>query len=334
MLAAARGRVAYREEIMTSAPRIEEATEADIAALSELRHMMDWSRGIDLLTAIQGWEGGRIFIIRAGELASLTGEAARLPGAATVAIATPPVGVIGNVVVRPEYQRGGMGRMLMEHALDWLRSQGARQVSLDASAAGRSLYRRLGFTDVASSWYTRAPLASLEHAELRRRAEDADVADIVWGGVNSVARIAKLDRAAFGGARFGLLRQLMSQPNHGILIGEDAGGAPLGYLMTRPPEPPLTGARIGPLVARSSAVAAALLSHVIERADATGALIASIAGANPCALALFHAIGATPVEDDIIMRLDLTGAPNDPPAPADDDTTHAQAYCWLSPMVF
>lgn len=320
---------------MTGAPRIEEATEADIAALGELRHMMDWSRGIDLLTAIQDWDGGRIFIIRAGELASLTGEAARIPVAATVAIAAPPVGVIGNVVVRPEYQRGGLGRLLMEHALAWLGSRGARQVSLDASAAGRPLYRRLGFTDVTSSWYTRAPLATLDRAALRRLAESGNVARIVSGSGESAPRIARLDRAAFGGARVGLLRQLVSQPNHSLLIAEDAESEPLGYLITRPPEPPLSGARIGPLVARDPGVAAKLLAHVVERTDASGALIASIAGDNPRALALFRAIDATPVEDDLIMRLDLPSAPASPePARASDSGERPNVYCWLSPMVF
>lgn len=325
-----------REGIVIGAPRIEEAAHADITALGDLRHQMDWSRSHDLLTAIERWPGGRIFIIRAGELASLSGEVARLPAAATVAIAAPPVGVIGNVVVRPEFQRGGIGRAIMTHALSWLERQGARNVYLDATPAGRPLYRRLGFVDVTSSWYTRAPLAALDHDLLRARAAGGNVARVVAANVDALIRLAPLDRAAFGGDRMGLLDLLLRQANHELLVAEAPAGAPLGFLMTRPPEPPLSGARIGPLVARDDATAAALLAHALEGAGAptTGSLIASINGDNPRALALFASIGASPIEDDLIMRLDLPFAPNEAPAPVESDATQARAYCWLAPMVF
>jgi GNAT superfamily N-acetyltransferase len=322
------------------APRIEEAKNADIAAISIMRRQMNWSRASDLLQAIQRWPGGRIFIIREGELANVSGEAAQRPAVVTVAAATPPIGVIGSVMVSPAFQRGGLGRIIMEHALDWLKLQGARQVYLDATPAGRPLYRRLGFVDGASSWYTRAPLATLDRAALRALAADGAPARVIKVGVKvgvaALSRLAALDRRAFGGDRLGLLTEMARQENHNLLIAERADGAPLGYLMARVPEPPLEGVRIGPLVAHNDATAAALLSAVLEREHApqTGAFIASIAGDNPRALALFKNFGATPIEDDLIMRLDLLAMGNGAPEPPRDDGTRASAYCWLAPMVF
>jgi len=321
------------------APLIEEATSADIKALGRLRRQMDWSRSVDLLGAIQRWRGGRIFMIREGELSAATGETATRPAVAIVATAAPPVGVIGSVMVRPEFQRGGLGRIIMEHSLAWLASEGVRRVYLDATPAGRPLYRRLGFTDVASSWYTRAPQTTLDLEALRSLASREDITRVTSTGPEGLARIATLDRRAFGGDRLGLLDQLMRTGYYRLLIAETADGAPQGYLMTREPEPPLEGVRVGPLVASGDETAATLLAHTLEReGDPEGrVLAATIAGDNPRALALFDSIGATPIEDDLIMRLDLPGPPSDGATPlqsAADSAERPRVYCWLAPMVF
>jgi GNAT superfamily N-acetyltransferase len=328
------------EESVIGAPLIEEATSADIEALSRLRQRMGWPRSVDLLRAIERWPGGRIFVIREGEFAPVTDETARRPVVATAATAAPPVGVIGSVMVRPEFQKGGLGRLIMEHALEWLAREGVRHVYLDATPAGRPLYRRLGFVDVTSSWYARAPQTSLDLDALRALAERDVAARVVLADAGDLPRIAALDRLAFGGDRLGLLDQLARMAGHGLLIAEAEDGAARGFLMTRPPEPPQAGVRIGPLVASDDATAAALLLAALEREEPLeGRLLsASIAGDNPRALALFDTIGAAPVEDDLIMRLDLpSAAPDDLAPPAESapaEGERPQVYCWLAPMVF
>jgi GNAT superfamily N-acetyltransferase len=52
---------------------------------------------------------------------------------------------IGMVLVLPECRGKGIGRRLMEHALEWLERRGIRQVKLDATDMGRPLYEKLGF---------------------------------------------------------------------------------------------------------------------------------------------------------------------------------------------
>lgn len=63
-------------------------------------------------------------------------------------------GWIGNLMVRPEARRRGIGRQLMERALSALLVAGVRTVWLTASEQGAGLYRRLGFLqiDTVNRW--------------------------------------------------------------------------------------------------------------------------------------------------------------------------------------
>lgn len=321
---------------MIGAPQIEEATSADIEALARLRRQFGWSYSLDLLTAVHRWQGGRLFVIREGALGPTSTATAHHVAVATAAVAAPPVGVIGSVMVRPEFQQGGLGRAIMEHALTWLARAGVRRVYLDATPAGRPLYRRLGFEDVTSSWYTRTPRRALNDAALRDLAHRSAVARVREASAPSLSLIAALDRQAYGGDRLGLLDSLMRMDNHILLIAEGMDGAALGYAMIRPAEAPMAGVRVGPLVASDDSIAAALIAHIVERDQAKddGLFSASIAGDNPHALALFRTIGATPVEDDLIMRLDMPGAVAGEAPPPASEAHGARVYCWLAPMVF
>ncbi len=57
-------------------------------------------------------------------------------------------GWIGNLIVHPLYRRQGLGKQLLEHALQTLGERGARTFWLTASRAGQSLYNRYGFAQV------------------------------------------------------------------------------------------------------------------------------------------------------------------------------------------
>jgi GNAT superfamily N-acetyltransferase len=54
-------------------------------------------------------------------------------------------GWIGNLLVRPEARRRGIGRGLMERSVAVLQEHGAATVWLTASESGAGLYRKLGF---------------------------------------------------------------------------------------------------------------------------------------------------------------------------------------------
>lgn len=72
--------------------------------------------------------------------------------------------LIGNVAVHPDWQGQGIGRALMEAALEEIATQGARWVGLEVQAdnqPARQLYERLGFEEVGRILHMLRPASPL-----------------------------------------------------------------------------------------------------------------------------------------------------------------------------
>lgn len=321
---------------MVVTPHVEVASQDELEALAELRVAQGWQRAETLLRAILAWERGRIFLIREREL-NPAAVNPRAPIATTSAIAAGPVGVIGTVIVREDYRRRGLARVVMERTLAWMREVGVRSVLLDATQDGRPLYRKLGFVGIERSWFGYAPLAMVDHTAL---AQLAGGQRAVLAEKSALARVAALDRAAYGGDRLGFLALLLAMPGHWLYLAEDASGAVAGYALARLLEAPYAGVRVGPWVAKDRETAAALLGAILDerapwRREMDGGplepqLFTSPAGTNKDALWLFTAAGGTLVEDDLIMRLDFD-ADGAKPATAERPDW---LFGWMAPMVF
>ena len=52
-----------------------------------------------------------------------------------------------NVYTAPDYRGQGMARRMVEMLIEEARRRGVTEISLDATASGRPLYRKLGFRD-------------------------------------------------------------------------------------------------------------------------------------------------------------------------------------------
>lgn len=336
---------------------IEAATAADLEALGAERVKQEWHPSLPLLSAILDWEpGGRVFVLREGVLnpASATPTA---PVATTSAIAAGPVGVVGNVIVREDYRRRGLGRVIMDAAVEWMRERGVRAVLLDATRAGRPLYRGMGFVGVERSYYAWGLLRELDRPALRRfAAGHVHTAHRVPS--RDLPRVAALDEQAFGGDRLPLVAGLLREPGAALYLAQDAAGTPTGFLVARPVEVPREGLRIGPWVARDPATAAALLGSALGATEpwrdelpatheADWRLALNLPESSADSLRLLHTIGMHVEEDDLIMRLDLdgpaladaVGAGHVPPAasPASPAPLAAHpewVYAWIAPMVF
>ena len=103
----------HRERLaVTVTPRVEVATPRDLEALAVLRLAQGWHAQRRLLASMLDWERGRIFVVRDMETASAEVVAS------AAAIACDEIGVIGNVMVRADRQRRGLGRLVMEATLD------------------------------------------------------------------------------------------------------------------------------------------------------------------------------------------------------------------------
>ena len=84
----------------------------------------------------------------------------RIVAAATIARFSTPTGThyrIEDVIVHPDQRGKGLGRKLMQHLLDHLRTLRAGSVELTsrpARVAANALYRALGFTPRETNVYT------------------------------------------------------------------------------------------------------------------------------------------------------------------------------------
>ncbi len=329
---------------MITSPRIDIATAGDISGLAALRVQQKWwERAERLLRPMLAWDGGHLFIIRAGalDLPLTEGTTAATPIAVVGALAANATGVIGNVVVRSDYRRRGLARLLMRAALDWQREKGVQTVWLDATTDGRTLYRSVGFSDCEPSYFAEVSVDALKSAWLRASASDLRA---YLAPPGAFGRVASLDTAVFGGDRMPLLTGVLREPETWLYLVEDAAGEVLGYLMARTLERPLVGIRAGAWVARSDEAAAALLAALIAE-DApwrlavaresdgaqSPALHISPPGNNPAALTLLKNAGVEIVLDDLIMRLDF------PDASGAIHPAHQRVewlYGWLAAMVF
>lgn len=338
------GYIWTQEDCVIAAPQIEEATPNDLDAIARMRVEMGWHRSDPLLASVLEWQRGRIFVIRSGSLGTQErefGDPQRIM-ATTSAIAAGPVGVIGNVGVRTESRRLGLGRIIMSHAIEWQRRQGVQTSWLDATTAGRGLYRKLGYGDVTSSWVVHTKMRDIDVGRLEALADGYLIRE---ARPDQLATIATLDAAAFGGNRLGLLEALARQPDSALYFSyraNDDTGQPDGYALTRRFEEPYTGVRVGPMIATNDGAAAALtLSTVRAERERYGSLVESGVsyfnaggGDMPAARAFFAHIAAPPVDDDLVMRLDLQPTAHGAPQAAPLDPEQPLVYSWSSSMLF
>ncbi len=166
-------------------------------------------------------------------------------------------GWISMVLVGKRHRRQGLATALLEHCVGRLREQALLPV-LDATPAGRIVYRQLDFQD---GWQiTRwrrvrrgAPLPGGAPAATSVRA----LRERDW------PELLALDEQAFGSARAALLRRLESR-SRGFACVAERDGRIAGYLLGRDGRQAM---QVGPIVAREQSLAQALLAHALERID-------------------------------------------------------------------
>jgi hypothetical protein len=187
------------------------------------------------------------------------------------------------VLTQHEYQRRGLARCLMEHALEYLQRRSVTWIKLDATELGIPLYESLGFR---------------EEGRIERWIRPKGAAQ----GGNSAGRFAPdadLDREAFGADRSGLLN---------VLAGiESASTAHLGFAMGRPGS---KAAYFGPCVARSAGAARDLARWFLHQ-HASEDVYWDILAVNTEAVKIAHELGFARGRE--LARMAISGARN--PAP-------------------
>lgn len=152
---------------------------------------------------------------------------------------------ISMVLVLPEHRRKGYATRLLRVAIAELQASRLTPI-LDATPAGREVYRLEGFRDTWS--FKRLALPQGARAGNGQAGES-----IVW------RKALELDREAFGGDREWLLRALQKR------LPQCALGAPGGFVLGREGR---EASQIGPLIARDEASALALLQQALGKVAA------------------------------------------------------------------
>ncbi len=233
-------------------------TEADLPRAAALSRLIGWNQ------VERDWS----LFLHQGQVRALDDGQAALAATAAVIRYGSGLAWISMVLVRPDHRRRGHATTLMRWAVEALRDVPC--AALDATPAGREVYRRLGFRDL---WgFTRWSLPQalpLEGNPRPLRARD-------WPG------LLALDEATFGAPRETLLRDFAARAPQAAFVQDGPDGL-AGFALARNGA---HGPQIGPVVARDDGVARALVAAsrhalpgvpVLDMCDARAGLCAWLA---------------------------------------------------------
>lgn len=178
-------------------------------------------------------------------------------GRVVAAAATLPYGRfawISMVLVAKDHRRRGLASRLMRQCVDDLAAAGCVPI-LDATPAGREVYRALGFED---TWgfqrLTSQVRAKRASAPLPAGITIAAIDDAAWPA------LCAYDAAAFGADRGALLARLRGRLPAAELVAR-RGDTIVGFLLGRDGR---TSSQLGPLVAEDDTIARTLLARAID----------------------------------------------------------------------
>ncbi len=218
--------------------------EADLPACLALSDEAGWNQ-----TAAD-WRA----VIAAGEVRGLVRDG-RIIASAAVLPWPGPFGWICMVLVTASERRQGHATALLDWAVARLAALG-RVPGLDATPAGRAVYRRMGFEDV----YTITRMRAAAPAALQVPPDAPSVRPM---RPEDLAAVATFDAPAFGADRSGFLAGLFRRAP-GLAFVAERRGSLAGYVLARDGR---TATQIGPAVARDADTATALVAAVRAACD-------------------------------------------------------------------
>lgn len=166
------------------------------------------------------------------------------------------VGWIGMILVDPDHRRQGYGMTVFDRVLELAEEQGVIP-GLDATDAGRKVYRQRDFLDVSpiERWG-----GTLSIPDERDGQPDTAVVEVGPDDQSEIETLCALDRRATSTDRSALLRHLIGEDGTTALLV--SGGR--GYAIVRPGR---KHEHIGPLVADDETDAAALVVAACNHID-------------------------------------------------------------------
>ncbi|WP_191875146.1 GNAT family N-acetyltransferase [Streptomyces filipinensis] len=204
----------------------------------------------------------------------------------------PDLGAIGMVLVAERHARQGVGRRLMRHVVSIM---GTTPLTLHATPNGRPLYEELGFkvTGRAEMLRGRFTPGGSETGVLTRAATAEDLPAIL-----------RLDEEVFGADRTPLITRLPAFADQ-LRVAEESGRI-IGYTAAWPN---MDTHVVGPLVARDTATAQALITSLAAHTDRP--LRTDIDVRHEELLAWAKARGLASVAFNAVMTYGITDLPGD-----------------------
>jgi ribosomal protein S18 acetylase RimI-like enzyme len=193
-------------------------------------------------------------------------------------------GWLGELIVRPEARRHGIGTLLMEHAIRVLEASGAGTMRLEADPPGIPIYEKLGFVHELESPRYRLDGVAPFHQQVFESVSTSDP-----------SQVAAFDEPHFGDDRERLLKELFGRARK---VYRSPGQGPLkGYLVV---QHSAAGSRIGPSVAVESRVAEELLQTALSELP-NGPVVVALPGVNREGCALLERYGFVPTPSSYRM---------------------------------
>lgn len=204
----------------------------------------------------------------------------------------PALAAIGMVLVAERHARQGVGRRLMRHVVDEL---GTTPMTLHATPYGRPLYEGLGFKTTGRAEMVRGHFApSGPEPEVPTRAATAE----------DLTTILRLDEEVFGTDRTHMITRLPAFADQLRVAEKD--GRVIGYAAAWPN---LDNHVVGPLIARDTETAKALIASLAAHVD--GPLRTDIDVRHEELLAWVKERGLAPTGFNAVMTYGIGELPGD-----------------------
>lgn len=242
----------------SAVPALREASADDLPAIAALRASVDWAPHPWAMEALIG-QPDAIFLVADDPDGGLAAMGSGI-------VYAPSLGFVGNMVVAEPYRRRGLGSEILDAVAGFLARAGCTRLELNATEEGRPLYERHGFASRGTSLG-----AGIARRGMRRIGSTAPVRRI---GPDDLASLARYDAPRFGGDRTRLLGLLADESVGRGYVAEEEG-AMTGFAFVQVGED-----RLGPMVADSPEVAAALVAGVFAAHPELGELRLNLPPAN------------------------------------------------------
>jgi ribosomal protein S18 acetylase RimI-like enzyme len=272
--------------------RVRRMTDADLDRILELRSVVRWSADPGAFALLRGVRGARWAVAEAPD-GSLTGMVGAVP--------LGEIGILCHLAVHDGHRGSGLGALLSDWAVAYLKSRGARIVRLYSTEQAEGLYRSLGFREVAPRtvyWLEESRQVSVPGQVDGHRVETLTFGDL--------PELYGVDFWSYGAERSALiLATLKLHPGQG-LVARDATGRIKGYLIRSSMG---RATRIGPFLASTPDVARLLLTGALR---ATGGAPVRVTAPGPIdshAHSLLQEFGFQGTQDRMRMDLGETEAP-------------------------